>query len=822
MRTFKTIVSLLLTIALTALAVPALAVNSVGTAKTTVETVDGGERLLHNGVTIDTNSAGGYTGDYVVIYNPSTSSSSSASTGSLSGLIETTVEANALNNRDDSAVIEDADRPYTVDIDSQFGYEDIDSLPDCATRASYPVGTTKNFTISSYSPGSSSLQFKVLYVGSHCRIWTVTNSSYHPLDGIDTSYAQTIAQMFDSKYTLMNSSYGDFRDSNNDGLVNLMFYNIDDGWEPGQGYVAGYFSSADFSYNSLPMIHIDTYPGIQWVTTAGETKVDVEGCYGTLVHEFQHCINYSETGGMDTWLNESFSGSAEELCFPGSGLFSRIQSWHNSYFSSVAEISSVAAEFAYTSTFDLHKGGSLMTWNNSNADIYARYAEVMLFSQYLYSYTGGTTVYKTIIDSVAGGTTALTAVRNALGVTAEQLWGGFFTAMVANDPYSTAGTYGFDMNAGYDPADCYNLETVYQILAPVIYTSTSAVSIYGGGFITVKPVNNVYNPPSGASSTLRYVGITLPAATDSYTVTFEDWDGTVLSTQTVVSGGSATAPADPTRTGYTFTGWSAGYTNITSDVTITAQYTINSYTVTFYGYNNVVLSTQTVDYGGSATAPTAPAVTGYTFTGWNGAYINITGNTSVYAVYTINTYTVTFYGYDNVVLSTQTVNYGGSATAPTAPAVTGYTFTGWNGAYTNITGNTSVYAVYTINTYTVTFYGYDNVVLSTQTVNYGGSATAPTAPAVTGYTFTGWNGAYTNVTADTSVYAVYEASGLLGDVNCDGVVNFSDVSALYMFLANLSELSAQGVVNAEINGDGMVNFSDVAALYKLLTSVPAV
>ena len=48
-------------------------------------------RGTHSGVTLDTSSVGGYEGDYVVIYNPSDSTYSSASTGSLAGLIETEV-----------------------------------------------------------------------------------------------------------------------------------------------------------------------------------------------------------------------------------------------------------------------------------------------------------------------------------------------------------------------------------------------------------------------------------------------------------------------------------------------------------------------------------------------------------------------------------------------------------------------------------------------------------------------------------------------------------------------------------------------------------
>ena len=145
---------------------------------------------MNSGVVIDDDATGGYEGDYVVIYNPGTSTSSSVSTGTLTGLIETSVGTSAQMK---GASKIDADRPYIIDVDGEFGYEDITKIRDNPVKASYPVGTTKNFSITNYSPGGSSVQFKVLYVGEHCRIWTVTNESYYPLDTMNESYAETVA-----------------------------------------------------------------------------------------------------------------------------------------------------------------------------------------------------------------------------------------------------------------------------------------------------------------------------------------------------------------------------------------------------------------------------------------------------------------------------------------------------------------------------------------------------------------------------------------------------------------------------------------------------
>jgi len=246
---------------------------------------------------------------------------------------------------------------------------------------------------------------------------------------------------------------------------------------------------------------------------------------------------------------------------------------------------------------------------------------------------------------------------------------------------------------------------------------------------------------------------------NTYTVTFVDQDGMELDEQTVDYGSAATAPTtDPTRTGYTFTGWDEEFDNVTGDLTVKAQYAINTYTVTFVDHDGTELDEQTVDYGSTATAPTSPTRTGHTFTDWDKEFDNVTEDLEVKAQYAINTYTVTFVDHDGTELYEQTVDYGNAATAPTTdPIRTGYTFTDWDKEFDNVTGDLEVKAQYAINTYIVTFVDHDGTtVLLSQQVNYGSAAVAPiTNPTRTGYSFTGWDKEFSTVTEDLEITAEY-------------------------------------------------------------------
>ena len=105
----------------------------------------------------------------------------------------------------------------------------------------------------------------------------------------------------------------------------------------------------------------------------------------------------------------------------------------------------------------------------------------------------------------------------------------------------------------------------------------------------------------------------------SYTITFDTDGGSDIGHITQDYGTTIKAPAAPTKTGYTFMGWEPELpaTMPAEDMTLTAQWRINRYTVTFDTDGGSAVAPITQDYGTDITAPADPTRGGYTFIGWD-------------------------------------------------------------------------------------------------------------------------------------------------------------------------------------------------------------
>lgn len=363
---------------------------------------------------------------------------------------------------------------------------------------------------------------------------------------------------------------------------------------------------------------------------------------------------------------------------------------------------------------------------------------------------------------------------------------------------------------------------------------------------------------SKTSETVNYGGTatctaTLPANTAQYTYSFGGWYegstrvGTALAlsvanitaartfeargvatvnkyTLTVVNGsgsgtynyGTKVTITASTIEGKTFSKWSDGVTTasrevtVTANATYTAEYTTNTYTVTYVkgtGIATISKTSETVSWGENATGCTAKVTTGYTFDGWyNGgtrvstsltyAPTNVKSNLTLTAKATINKYTVTASPYfrntdgtgnytsgttGGTVSGGGSVNYGESTTVTATPAA-GYKFDGWYSAgatggsllsssasyaISNVTASKTVYARFTKKYYTITYAKSDYVASLSKTserVAHGANATGCTMTVMSttaqySYAVDGW---YSGATKKTS-NATYAPTAVTAD-----------------------------------------------------------
>ena len=122
----------------------------------------------------------------------------------------------------------------------------------------------------------------------------------------------------------------------------------------------------------------------------------------------------------------------------------------------------------------------------------------------------------------------------------------------------------------------------------------------------------------GSSPASNTVSVT---AHNPLNVKFVNYDGSILSEQTVRYGNSAVKPASPVRRGYTFTGWDTVYTKVTQDLVINAEYEINVYTVKFFDVDGSYLGAQSVVFDSSINSEAMAALVnvengGRAFSGW--------------------------------------------------------------------------------------------------------------------------------------------------------------------------------------------------------------
>ena len=204
----------------------------------------------------------------------------------------------------------------------------------------------------------------------------------------------------------------------------------------------------------------------------------------------------------------------------------------------------------------------------------------------------------------------------------------------------------------------------------------------------------------------RYRDVCVGPGPKSYEIVFCDWDGAVLSTQIVFEGKDAVPPADPSRAGYTFAGWSCSYKNVRQNLTVTALYQQDqpkSFRV-FFDANGGSCSTQSIrvtngePYGDLP----VPVYEGYSFEGW---YTERSGGSRIRSdsVVSLNADLTLFAHWKKNAPASWTVRFdanGGSCSTQSirvtngepygdlpVPVYEGYSFEGW---YTERSGGSRI------------------------------------------------------------------------------------------------------------------------------------
>ena len=251
--------------------------------------------------------------------------------------------------------------------------------------------------------------------------------------------------------------------------------------------------------------------------------------------------------------------------------------------------------------------------------------------------------------------------------------------------------------------------------------------------------------------------------------------------QVVAQGADGSQVVALPNTGHHFVNWSDGSTqnprkdtNASADITVTASFAVNTYTLTYLAGPNGSISgptPQTVSHGAGAATVTAVANSGYRFLNWSDGSTqnprtdtNVTANRTVTANF-IQTHTLTYTAGANGSItgaSPQTVNHGANGAQVTAAAATGHHFVNWSDGSTqnprtdtNVVADVTVTANFAPNVYTLAYTAGPNGSItgaSPQTVNHGANGATVTAVPETHYHFVDWSdGSTQNPRTDTGV-----------------------------------------------------------------------
>ena len=230
---------------------------------------------------------------------------------------------------------------------------------------------------------------------------------------------------------------------------------------------------------------------------------------------------------------------------------------------------------------------------------------------------------------------------------------------------------------------------------------------------------------------------------------------------------------------YTFNGWDKEIVPVTGATTYTATYSssLNSYLVKFVDENSNILYQNSFEYGQVPTydgeTPTKASTVDkdFTFSGWDKALAEVTGEQTYVAQFneSVRKYTVRFENYNGDLLETKQVPYDSvpayEGSTPNKPSDVqyDYTFSGWDKALEGIKGDTTYVAEFngTLRQYNIRFVNHDGSELQSglvtygQTPSYSGETPTKASDAQYNYTFNGWDEEISAVNGEKTYTAQY-------------------------------------------------------------------
>lgn len=425
-----------------------------------------------------------YDGNHIVVSNESTNAYSTERSGTLE--ISSTAQLN------ESKPVENLElEAYRIDPylkPPKVSKNDIltikksvgDSAYGKSQLKTYVLGNVRSFKTNDFVQNKTVLlNAELRYSGSICNVWVEQTNT-----ALNNQKAQQLGQEFENRInTLVTTFFYSAPNVDGDGKIDILCFDIKDGFSGYGSYIGGYFWAGDlFPASTVPdsneceMFYIDTYPTMG----LNKTAPDVTSAFSTLAHEFQHMVNFngylennSKSDTMDTWLNEALSGAAEHMY--GGVLTSRIN--------------------YYNSSSSVRSGHSLLYWDD-NGDVLSNYSLSYLFSQYLRVQTKDkvASIFKELIQDSSYDYQAVEhAIKKYIdpNMTFGQFVSCFRGALLLK---SGVGLYGFKG------------EVYFNTINTPVYTG-GTLNLRGGGSV-IKAISSKFTDPQNEGTNIKYTGIT--------------------------------------------------------------------------------------------------------------------------------------------------------------------------------------------------------------------------------------------------------------------------------------------------------------------------